>query len=100
MVTKGILATTVAKPGKAAEVAAFLQSALPLAEQEPGTIAWFAIKIDEQTYGIFDVFDDDAGRQAHLDGPIAAALMAKADELLSEPPTLKMIDVIAAKVAT
>ncbi len=100
MVTKGILATTVAKPGKEAELAAFLQSALPLAEQEPGTIAWFAIKIDEQTYGIFDVFNDDAGRQAHLDGPIAAALMAKADELLSEPPTLKMIDVIAAKVAS
>jgi quinol monooxygenase YgiN len=98
MVTKGILATTVAKPGKEAELAAFLTSALPLAEQEPDTIAWFAIKIDDQTYGIFDVFDDDAGRQAHLSGPIAAALMAKADELLAEPPSLKMIDVIAAKM--
>ena len=100
MVTKGILATTVAKPGKEAELAAFLQSALPLAEAEPGTVAWFAIKIDEQTYGIFDVFDDEAGRQAHLAGPIAAALTAKADELLSEPPTLKTIDVIAAKLAS
>jgi quinol monooxygenase YgiN len=100
MVTKGILATTVAKPGKESELAAFLESALPLAEAEPGTVAWFAIKIDEQTYGIFDVFNDDAGRQVHLDGPIAAALMAKADELLAEPPTLKMIDVIAAKVAS
>lgn len=99
MVTKGILATTVAKPGKEAELAAFLTSAQPLAEQEPDTVAWFAIKIDERTYGIFDVFDDDAGRQAHLDGPIAAALMANAEELLAEPPTLTMIDVIASKVA-
>ncbi|HEU0239720.1 MAG TPA: antibiotic biosynthesis monooxygenase [Micromonosporaceae bacterium] len=99
MVTKGILATTVAKPGKEAELAAFLTSAQPLAEQEPDTVAWFAIKIDERTYGIFDVFDDEAGRQAHLDGPIAAALMANAEELLAEPPTLTMIDVIASKVA-
>jgi quinol monooxygenase YgiN len=99
MITKGILATTVAKPGKEKELAEFLAGALPLAEQEPDTVAWFAIKIDDQTYGIFDVFDNDAGRQAHLDGPIAAALIARADELLAEPPTLKMIDVIAAKVA-
>jgi len=99
MVTKGILATTVAKPGNEAELAAFLTSAQPLAEQEPDTVAWFAIKIDERTYGIFDVFDDDAGRQAHLDGPIAAALMANAEELLAEPPTLTMVDVIASKVA-
>jgi quinol monooxygenase YgiN len=98
LITKGILATTVAKPGKEAELASFLASALPLAEQEPGTIAWFAIKIDDRTYGIFDVFDDEAGRQAHLNGPIAAALMANADELLAEPPDLKMIDVIAAKM--
>ena len=98
MITKGILATTVAKPGKEKELAAFLESALPLAEQEPGTIAWFAIKIDDQTYGIFDVFNDDEGREAHLNGPIAAALMAKADELLAEPPSLKMIDVAAAKL--
>jgi len=98
MVTKGILATTVAKLGKEAELAEFLTSALPLAEQEPDTVAWFAIKIDERTYGIFDVFDDDAGRQVHLDGPIASALMAKADELLAEPPSLMMLDVIAAKM--
>ena len=98
MVTKGILATTVAKLGKEAELAEFLTSALPLAEQEPDTVAWFAIKIDERTYGIFDVFDDDAGRQVHLDGPIASALMAQADELLAEPPSLMMLDVIAAKM--
>jgi hypothetical protein len=63
-----------------------------------GSIAWFAIKIDDHTYGIFDVFDDDAGRQGHLNGPIAAALVAKADELLAEPPSLKLIDITAEKL--
>jgi quinol monooxygenase YgiN len=98
MVSKGNLATTIARPGREAELEAFLASAQPLAEQEPGTIAWFAIKIDDRTYGIFDVFEDEAGRQAHLNGPIAAGLMAKSDELLSQPPDLKMIDVVAGKL--
>ena len=99
MVTVGLLATLRAKPGKEAELASFLESALPLAEAESETVAWFAIKIDDGTYGIFDVFDGPAGRQAHLDGAIAAALMEKADELLSSPPDIKPIDVLAAKLS-
>jgi len=98
MVTVGLLATLSAKPGKEEELASFLAGALPLAEAEPATTAWFAIKIDDSTYGIFDVFPGADGRQAHLDGPIAAALMAKADELLSSPPDIKPIDVLAAKL--
>jgi quinol monooxygenase YgiN len=98
MVTVGLLATLKAKPGKEAELAEFLASALPLAETEPETTAWFAIKIDDGTFGIFDVFPSSEGREAHLNGPIAAALMAKADELLSSPPDIKPIDVLAAKL--
>ena len=98
MVSVGLLATLVAKPGKEEELASFLSSALPLAEAEPDTTAWFAIKIDDSTYGIFDVFPSADGRQAHLDGPIAAALMAKADELLASPPDIKAVDVLAAKL--
>jgi quinol monooxygenase YgiN len=98
MVTVGLLATLNAKPGKADDLASFLESALPLAQAEDDTIAWFAIKVDNTTYGIFDVFPGPEGRQAHLDGPIAAALMAKADELLSSPPDIKPIDVLAAKM--
>jgi len=97
MVSVGLLATLVAKPGKEEELASFLSSALPLAEAEPDTTAWFAIKIDDSTYGIFDVFPSADGRQAHLDGPIAAALMAKADELLSKPPAIHKIVVLASK---
>ncbi len=99
MVTVGLLATLSAKPGKEDDLASFLKSALPLAQAEDDTIAWFAIKIDDTTYGIFDVFPGPEGRQAHLDGPIAAALMEKADELLSAPPDIKPIDVLAAKLA-
>jgi len=99
MVTVGLFATLSAKAGKEDEVASFLASALPLAEEEGATTAWFAIKLDDSTFGIFDVFADDAGRRAHLDGPIAAALMERADELLASPPDIKPIDVLAAKLA-
>jgi len=99
MVTVGLLATLNAKPGKEDDLASFLESALPLAEAEDETVAWFAIKIDDATYGIFDVFPGPEGRQAHLDGPIAAALMARADELLSSPPDIKPISVLAAKIS-
>lgn len=98
MVTVGLLATLTAKPGKEDEVAAFLTAALPLAEDEDATTAWFAIKLDDRTFGIFDVFADDAGRQAHLDGPIAAALMERADELLAAAPDIRPVDVLAAKL--
>jgi quinol monooxygenase YgiN len=98
MVTVGLLVTLEAKPGKEDELASFLAGALPLAQTEPETIAWFAIKIDASTLGIVDFFPDAAGRQAHLDGPIAAALMQRADELLASPPDIKPIDVLAAKL--
>jgi quinol monooxygenase YgiN len=83
MVTVGVLARLEAKPGKEQEVASFLEGALPLAQQEAATAAWFAIRLGPSTFGIFDVFPE-TGRKAHLEGPIAAALMQNADELLSE----------------
>ena len=87
------------KLGKAAEVEAMLKSALSLAEAEPGTVTWYAFAEDDSSFGIFDTFETEAARQAHLDGPIAKALMAKADELLAQPPAIHKIRVIAAKVA-
>ncbi len=98
MVTVGLSVTLQAKPGKEAELASFLKDALPLAQAEDDTIAWFATKFDDATYGIFDVFPGPEGRQAHLDGPIAAALLGRADELLSSPPDIKPIDILAAKL--
>ena len=86
------------KPGKAAEVEAFLKSALPLAEKETGTITWYAFQEDEGSYGIFDTFETEAARQAHLDGPIAKALMSKASELLAAPPQIHKIKLLAAKI--
>ena len=94
----GILATLKAKPGHEAEVEQFLKSALPLANQEAGTVVWFAIRLDASTFGIFDAFADEGGREAHLSGPIAAALMAKAKELLAEPPNIQKVTVLAAKL--
>ena len=87
-----------AKPGKEAAVEAFLKSALPLANQEPATPVWFALKIGPSTFGIFDAFPDDAGRSAHLNGPIAAALMANAAALLSSAPSIEKVDVLAVKL--
>jgi quinol monooxygenase YgiN len=98
MVKVGLLARIVAKPGKEEEVAAFLASARPLADAEPATIAWFALRLSRAEFGIFDVFPDDAGRKAHLSGPIAAALMAKAGELLAEPPKIDDVDLLAVKL--
>jgi quinol monooxygenase YgiN len=86
-----------AKPGMAEEVAEFLESALPMAEDEEGTTTWFALRLDETTFGIFDTFPDEEARQAHLDGEIAAALMANADDLLAEAPEIDEVDVLAAK---
>jgi quinol monooxygenase YgiN len=98
MTKLAILAQLTAKPGKENEVEAFLKSALPLANQEAGTTAWFALKLSPSVFGIFDAFPDESARQAHLSGPIAAALMAKASELLAEPPDLKMVEVLAVKL--
>src|SRR5579872_5426724 len=98
MVKVALLVRLVAKPGKEEEVAAFLSSALPLAQAEAATIVWFALRISKDEFAIFDAFPDDAGRKAHLNGPIAAALMAKADELLAEPPRIDPVDLLAAKL--
>ena len=92
------MATLKAKAGKEAEVEAFLKSGLALANQEEKTVVWFATRLAPDTFGIFDAFADDSGRRAHLDGPIAKALMAKAAELLAEPPTIEQVDVLAAKI--
>lgn len=88
-----------AKPGKEKELEEFLKSAQPLAEREPQTITWYAIKMGPGKYGIFDTFADDKGRDAHLNGDIAKALMAKASDLLSKAPDIQKPDVLAAKSA-
>jgi len=87
-----------AKPGKEAEVESFLKSGLAIVEEEPATTAWFALRMGPTTFGIFDAFPDEAGRQAHLSGRVAAALMAKAPELLAQAPSIEKVDVLAAKL--
>jgi len=86
-----------AKPGKEQELEAFLKSALPLAQQETKTISWYAVKLGANRFGIFDTFADEAGRDAHLNGEIAKALMAKAGELLAVPPSIEKLDILAVK---
>ena len=98
MVTVGLLVRLVVKPGKEAEVISFLEGGLALVEEEPATIAWFAIRLGPSEFGIFDAFPDDTGRQAHLGGQVAAALMAQAPELLAQPPVIEPVDVLAAKL--
>ena len=98
MVKVGLLVQLHAKAGKEAVVAKFLTDALALANQEAGTVVWFALQTGASTFAIFDAFADDAGRKAHLAGPIAAALMANASALLSQPPQIGQVDVLAAKV--
>ena len=87
-----------AKPGKEAQVEAFLMQGLELARQEATTLAWFALRIGPSTFGVFDAFADEAGRQAHLNGPIAQALMAQAPDLLSSPPVIERVDLLGAKL--
>jgi quinol monooxygenase YgiN len=98
MVKKALLVRLEAKPGKEAEVESFLRGGLPIVQEEPATTAWFAIRLGPSTFGIFDAFPDEAGRQAHLSGRVAAALMAKASELLAKPPVIEKVDVLAAKL--
>jgi quinol monooxygenase YgiN len=98
MVNVALFVRLEAKPGKEAEVEKFLRGGLPLVLEEPATIAWFGIRLGPSTFGIFDAFPNDAGRQAHLSGTVAAALMAKASELFSQPPSIEMVDVLAAKL--
>lgn len=87
-----------AKPGKEAEVQKFLEDGLALVNQEPATTAWFAMAMGHGHFGIFDAFPDEAGRNAHLNGAVAAALMAKAADLFSKPPSISKVDLLAAKL--
>lgn len=98
-VTVGLLVTLEAKAGREDEVAAFLDGGLALVEQEPGTVTWYAFRQDATTFGIFDTFGTDDGRQAHLSGAVAAALGQVAGDLLASPPQIRPIDVLAAKTA-
>jgi quinol monooxygenase YgiN len=98
MVNVGLCVKLVAKPGKEGEVAAFLRGGLPIVMDEPATTVWFALQFGPSTFGIFDAFPDESGRQAHLTGRVAEALLARAGELLSEPPVIEKVDVLAAKL--
>ena len=98
MVKLALFVRLEAKPGKEADVENFLRGGLPIVQNEPATIAWFAIRLGPRTFGIFDAFSDEKGRQAHLSGQVAAALMAKAPELLATPPVIEKVDVLAAKL--
>jgi quinol monooxygenase YgiN len=98
MGTVGLLARLEVKPGREGDVEKLLTGAQPLAQDEPGTQTWFAWRMGPTTFGIFDTFGDEDGRQAHLNGEIAKALMANADELLSQPPSIEPIDILAEKV--
>ena len=97
MTSKALWVPLEAKPGKEDDVAAFLAGALPLVEAEPATRTWYAVRWGASSFGIFDTFDDDDGRQAHLSGKVAEALMAKADELFASPPQINQLDVLADK---
>lgn len=98
MVKLALLVRLKAKPGKEEDVANFLRQGLELANQEATTPVWFALRLDSSTFGIFDAFTDEAGRSAHLSGPIAAALTANAPDLLAEAPQIEQVDVLGAKL--
>jgi quinol monooxygenase YgiN len=93
----GLLATLEAKPGRGDDLAAFLTNGRELAAAETGTVTWYAFRISDTTYGIFDTFDEEAGRQAHLTGQIPAALGRVAADLLAADPDIKPIDIVAVK---
>ena len=98
MVTVGLLVRLEAKPGKEEVVATFLKDALGLANQEAATPVWFAVRMGASSFGIFVAFAEERGRALHLSGPIAAALMANAKELLSKDPVIEQVDILAAKL--
>jgi quinol monooxygenase YgiN len=98
MLTRSLFVRLEAKPGKENEVEAFLNQGLQLANEETTTPLWFALRFGKSTFAIFDSFRDEAGRQAHLNGPIAKALMAQAPMLLASPPSIEQLDVLGAKL--
>jgi len=97
MIKLALFARLEAKPGKEAEVEKFLQAGLTMARDEPTTPIWFALRLSPTTFGVFDAFHDETGRQNHLNGPIAKALMAKAPELFASPPSIEPIEVLGLK---
>ena len=97
MVSLGLLVRLEAKPGREADVEKFLFGGRDLVLQEPGTQTWYAFRMGSGMFGIFDTFDDEAGRDAHLNGKVAAALMAQADDLFTHPPLIEKVDLIAVK---
>jgi quinol monooxygenase YgiN len=98
MVTVGLLVRLEAKKGKEAEVEEFLRGGLQLVQDEPATTVWFALRFGPSSFGIFDAFPDEAGRRAHLTGRVAAALMAKAADLLAAPPQIEQVDTFVSKL--
>jgi quinol monooxygenase YgiN len=98
MVTTGLIVRLESRAGREEDVARFLADALPLVQAEPRTVAWLAVRIGPTSFAIVDVFPDDEGRRAHLAGPVAAALLGRAEELLAEPPAIEEVDVVAAKL--
>ena len=98
MVTTALIVRLEAKAGKEEELAVFLRDALPLVQAEPETVAWFALRTADSSFAIVDAFPDEQGRQAHLEGAVAAALGARADELLAAPPEIQPADVLAARL--
>jgi quinol monooxygenase YgiN len=98
MVAVGLFVRLEAKPGKEADVENFLRGGLPIVEEEPATTVWFALRLGPSTFGIFDAFPDEAGRQSHLTGRVAKALMGQASELFAAPPAIDKVDILAAKL--
>ncbi|TFF34754.1 putative quinol monooxygenase [Mucilaginibacter psychrotolerans] len=97
MIKAGLLVKLTAKAGKEQDVADFLESAVLLLDGEPLTVNWFAYRISESTFGIFDTFEGDEGRQAHLAGKVAEALMANAPHLLALEPSIEPVEILASK---
>lgn len=93
----GLLATLTAKSDKTEIVAKFLEGALELAQKENQTLSWYSFRIDKDNFGIFDTFNDETGREAHLNGEIAKALMGRAEELLVDAPNIQKIDILSSK---
>ena len=98
MVSVALLVRLEAKPGKESEVEKFIHDGLPIVQEEPGTTVWFGIRMGPSTFGIFDAFPDESGRQVHLSGRVAAALKEKVSDLLSQPPVIEKVDILAAKL--
>ena len=97
-ISKGLIVRLEAKPGKEEAVGGFLRGALPLVEEEPKTVAWFAFQTGASSFAIVDVFPDEDGRRDHLEGAVAAALEQHASELLAQPPLIESVDALATKL--